>query len=1180
MKKVVIATLFAISSYLPAAVVPGSLSARARVTNPVDDRVLVTLAGNTHRATRDLTNDRGAVAANFSMPHMLLQLKRSPEQETALQKAMEAMNKPGSPTYHSWLSEQEFDEQYGVNHDDLVRVTSWLAGHGFTVGGITPDGMVVDFSGTAAMVREAFHTDIHRLELRNGEKHVANMSDPQIPASLASVVVGPTSLSDFKPRPTHTKRSKVVATEAQKTASRLGMSADYTAPEGDSTAYLFTPGDAQTIYNTTPLLAAGHTGKGQTIGLIEDETAYDPSGTGTSADWTTFMNTFDLAKYGGKQTTSFPAGPIFCGQPGDYSDGTDIEVALDIEYASAMAPGANVVVEACQDGYSTFGGLIAVENLVSAEKIAAPVLSISYGFCEVGNGAANNAAYSYAYQHGAARGVSIFVSSGDDGARSCDDGNDVSYFGTGTSGFATTPYNVAVGGTDFSDTYSHTRSTYWNSFNASDFSSAKSYIPEIPWNDTCASELISGYLGYPSTYGANGFCESALAATFTPSGSLEFIDVVAASGGPSSCYSGTPDDSGIANGTCKGQPKPSWQRVFGNPNDSVRDIPDVSLFASNGIWGHYIVLCASNPAEGQDGTQPCTGTPDTWVGEGGTSASAPMMAGIQTLINDYTKEVAGNPNYLYYSLANTEYGSTGSAACNSSAGTNGTSGCIFHDITLGDINTPCTYYPNATVSFNCFGIMNDTNINAPSGFPIGVGSLSATSYQKTYGTNVGWDFATGIGSVNAWNLAQGFAKAYGAASPFKATVGLTESVSSYVYSHGPTSITLTATVTGTGTYPTGTVTFAIGGTVLSTVTLEPTAGCSTGGSCTEVATYAASTASLGVGAYTVTATYNANNENYGTSNNQVTLRVVKAGTVANTTALTVSPSTFAAGSSNVVLATKVSSASGTPSGTVTFTISGVSQGVCTLNGSSACSITIYPTRLLAGTHPVIAVYSGSPTYASSTSAATNLVITPAATTTVASGSSSVVTGGMVTLVATVKRPAGYNGIPTGKVQFTSAGLLLSSQGAVTLDPTGKAVYEQELTGVIAGTYQVIAKYSGDSTDSESTSQVLTVVVTRAETEVTLKASANPVAEGTSTLITATVSHACCSTITPTGTVTFLLGAKTLGAVSLGSGSAALSVSTTGLAPGKYSVVVNYSGDATNQPSTRTLSLTVAAPAAS
>jgi subtilase family serine protease len=1169
MTKAVIAALLAFTSYAWAAV-PGSRSAQSRVVDPVDDRVLVTLAGNTHRAARDAANDRGPVEDNFAMPHMLLQLKRSSEQEAKLDRVMEQIQTPGSASYHQWLSEQDFDEQYGVSQGDVAKVTAWLAQHGFVVGGVTPDGMVVDFSGTAANVREAFHTDIHRLELQNGEKRVANTSDPQIPAALAGVVVGPTSLSDFKPKAQHVARSKVSLKDHQP-AQKGVVHSDFTVSENGNTYYLFTPGDAQTIYNTKPLLTAGYTGKGQTIGLIEDEIAYDTSQTGSSPEWATFVNTFGLAKYGGKQTTAFPAGPLYCGQPGDDNDGTDVEVALDIQYASAMAPGANVVVEACQSSYSTFGGLVAVVNLVSANTITAPVLSMSYGLCEAANGAANNAAYSYAFQHGAARGVSIFVSSGDSGSRSCDDGDNVSVYGVSTSGFATTPYNVAVGGTDYGDTYDGTSAQYWNATNNADYSSAKSYIPEIPWNDSCAGELLSSFLGFPATYGANGFCESALGASRFSDGSYEYLNVVGGSGGPSNCYSGASADAGVADGSCAGQPKPSWQKIVGNPDDHVRDIPDVSLFASNGLWGHDIIVCASNPNE--QGTAPCTGTPDTWVGLGGTSASSPMMAGIQTLVNQYTNQIAGNPNYLYYALASEEYGTSGNSTCDSTRGTNGTSSCTFHDVTRGDINSPCSYYNSSTgQAFNCFDILFDNTIYEA----LGVDSVSNTSYEPTYKTNVGWDFATGIGSVNAWNLAQGFASKSGGKSPFKASLVLTTSVASYVFGAAPPTITYTAKVTGTGTYPTGNVTFALGNNALETVTLQPTGGCSTGGICTEVATYTYAPGTLAVGSYTITATYASTEENYASVSAQTSLQVIKAGSAVDATALTVSPGSLAAGSASVTFAARVSSATGTPSGTVTFTLNGSYQGICSLSGG-ACSIGIPAAAVTGGTYSVVAVYSGSATYASSTAPAAKLTVNPAATMVVESGTSSVTVGGDATLTAVVSRPSGYAGVPTGTVQFSSDSQVL---GTAPLDSTGKALLREAVNGVPAGTYSVVASYLGDASDRASKSSALKVVVTKAETEVTLDASANPVTEGTTLSLTATVTHACCTTTAPTGTVTLLNGTKTLDTLSLSGGSATASISTAGLTPGTYNFVAKYSGDSTNAPSSRTLAVTVAAPAAS
>ena len=83
-----------------------------------------------------------------------------------------------------------------------------------------------------------------------------------------------------------------------------------------------------------------------------------------------------------------------------------------------------------------------------------------------------------------AEGVSVFVSSGDQGAASSDYGASSATHGITISGFASTPYNVSVGGTDFGDTYAGTNSTYWNSTNTAAYGSAKSYIPEIPWNDS------------------------------------------------------------------------------------------------------------------------------------------------------------------------------------------------------------------------------------------------------------------------------------------------------------------------------------------------------------------------------------------------------------------------------------------------------------------------------------------------------------------------------------------------------------------------------------------------------------------------------------------------------------------------------------------------------------------------
>jgi hypothetical protein len=1149
----------------------GSHTARQLVTRPVDETSLVTLQGNTRAAAQVQANERGVVADDFPLKHMLLQLKRSPEQEAALGKLMDQLHTPGNANYHHWLSEEEWDSKFGVNQRDVQTVVAWLQSHGFTVSGVLPDGMMIDFSGNASMVREAFHTEIHNVELPNGEKHFSNVTDPMIPAALADVVVGPTALNNFKPHSLRASKSHASIDATGK------VHANYSFPTSDGHEYYaITPGDAQTIYNIKPLLEENVTGAGQTIGLVEDGDAYDIDSNGTSSDWKTFVSTFGLTKYGGTQTTVHPSGPIYCTAPGDTSNGDDVEVALDIEYASATAPGANVVVESCQDSYTGFGGLIAIENLVSAATITTPVLSLSYGECEAANGAANNAAFSYAYQHGAARGISIFVSSGDESSRSCDAHAQVSIYGIATSGYATTPYNVAVGGTDFSDVYSNTANNYWSATNNTDYSSAKDYVPEIPWNNSCASQLISTKEGFPTSYGAGSFCNSAAGAANDGQGDYYFITQASASGGPSNCFSGTAETS-ASDGTCAGQPKPSWQKVNGNPADGVRDIPDVSLFASSGIWSHYFVLCAANPNEVYtDGTAPCTGPPSTWAGEGGTSGASPMMAGIQTLINQYTNQSAGNPNYMYYKIAAAQYAPGTKSSCTIS---NETNSCAFHDVTLGDINTPCSSLVTETGQdlglFDCYGLTPDPNL--PSNFPIGVGSISNTKFTKSYTTSTGWDFATGIGSVNALNLAKAFKAASPGGASVVATVAVSGDTSSYVFGHGPASINYTITVTGNSTYPTGTVTLANGGTVIGTATLQTSAGCSTGGSCTESATIPYAPGTLAVGKYTVVATYSTTNENYSPASGNTALTVVQAGSVATTTTLVATPSTLTAGTANISLTATVTSASGKPTGTVAFTLSSVPIGSCTLSGGT-CTVSTSSSALSAGNHGVTATYSGSATYASSAAIPAIVKLNASTTTTALTVSpEAVVTGATAVLSAKVARPAGNTGIPSGKVTFYSGTSVL---GSASLNSEGVAELDMATTGLAVKSYSISAVYAGDAADTTSASSTVVLTIEPSYTETTVTSSSSVILPYSSATITATVARICCGTGRFTGTVTFSVASASGSSEQLGTatvrsaGVATFQVNATGLYFGGDTITATYAGDAADRSSSGTVNVTV------
>src|ERR1700752_2265054 len=161
-------------------------TARPRITDRVDNSRLTTLRGNTHPLARP-EFDQGAAPPNLPMDRLLLVLKRSSEQESALQATLDQQHDKSSANYHRWLTPDEFGRQFGLADQDIQAVTSWLQSHGFQVTRVGRGRTAIEFSGTAAQVRDAFRTEIHSY-LVLGAQHWANGSDPQIPTALAPVI--------------------------------------------------------------------------------------------------------------------------------------------------------------------------------------------------------------------------------------------------------------------------------------------------------------------------------------------------------------------------------------------------------------------------------------------------------------------------------------------------------------------------------------------------------------------------------------------------------------------------------------------------------------------------------------------------------------------------------------------------------------------------------------------------------------------------------------------------------------------------------------------------------------------------------------------------------------------------------------------------------------------------------
>jgi subtilase family serine protease len=662
-----------------------------QITQPTIESQRAVLAHIT-RAEANARNDRGRVADTMRLEGLQLLLHRPAKEQAALNKFSRDVHDPHSPHYHKWLTAKEFADRYGVAKSDIDTVSAWLSSHGFHVDGVSGNRMVINFSGTAGQIREAFQTEIHKLDVK-GVPHLANMSDPKIPAALKPAVVGLTALNDFRPHPNIVKRGNFTIKGAT-----------------GGKSYALVPEDLATIYNITPVFNAGTAGQGQTVVVIEDTNVVN------KADFNTFRSTFGLSGYtSGTFTQIHPDGATRCRNP--LVNEAESEAILDAEWASAAAPAAAIVLSSCRDTLANFGGFIALQNMVESATPPA-IVSISYGSCEVELGEATNIYINNLYQQADAEGTSVFVSSGDESSAECDDRNNVATHGISVSGFMSTPYNVSVGGTDFIDTVRGINRRYWNATNDAVYGSAKSYIPEIPWEDSCANMLFAQHEGFATPYGSDGFCNSTQGASD--------LSTVGGSGGPSGCATGTPSEDNQVSGTCAGYAKPSWQVLAGVPNDGVRDTPDVSLFAANGLWGHYYVFC--------DTAGGCAGTPDNWLGAGGTSFGSPILAGIQALVNQHAGDRQGNPNPVYYALAAADYGRKGNPACYSGQHITGT--CVFNDVIQGDDDVNCT----GTV--NCY---------TPSGTN-GVLSTDNNSYAPAFKSRKGYDFTTGIGSVNVANL--------------------------------------------------------------------------------------------------------------------------------------------------------------------------------------------------------------------------------------------------------------------------------------------------------------------------------------------------------------------------------------------------------------------------------------------
>lgn len=863
-----------------------------RVRGPIDESDLTTLRGNVPLVART-EYDRGEAEPGTTLTHVRIVFQRSAEQEAALDQLEQSLLDKSSPLFHKWLTPQEFGERFGPADSDIAAVTAWLQSHGLVVEGVDSGRSNLSFSGTVAQVEETLHTPIHTFAAGR-RRFLSNTTDPKIPAAFAQVVAGIAHLDTLRPAPLSvpgrkghfdpaTKRFELVANTLQ--------AAPVPELSNQSGNLWIDPADAATIYDTpnaafNPNYTSSTTydGTGVTIGII--------SGALVQTSIVQNYRQLFLGDSAGPVTTNVGSLP---------STFTSAEAYLDTELAGALAPGASIHVYA--DDNLDAG----IQQALSDNT--ADILSVSYGECEQDRTTADNTQINNYWKQAAAQGIAVVVGSGDSGSAGCDpfnvNGQDTAeaIYGLNVNGLASTPYNIAVGGTDLVGLKTNS-TAYLSPTNLGKYyRSALSYIPESTWNDSTQSNTTLSK-NVPWSVGLNPYP----------------AQITAGGGGPSNCST---NKTQYSPGACvSGYPKPSWQRGTGVPADGVRDLPDISLMAGTGHNLAAWIVCDESTGSGV-GTD-CSRQPDGsfgFAGFGGTSASTPIFAGILALVQQSSGGRLGQAAAQLYDL----YNGTHAAQ-------------VFHDITVGNISVACK-----------------------SGTPNCTTNTAGYKYETGFDSTVGYDLASGLGSVDVAQLVAYWSTATGSAS---ANVTVTPAETSLPADQ---SLSVTVTVSGSGSaLPTGSVTLSNGTYVSSPASLA-------NGS----ASFSIPANTLTPGAATLTAIYSGD-INYAPATGTATVTITSIVIPPAFTITATNPASVTAGAS----ASSALTVSGTGgyAGTVTFTCALTSSPAGAINlptCTSGPSVTLSPTAPTATS--TISVNTTAPGSSASVAQATGRWLSTAAT---------------------------------------------------------------------------------------------------------------------------------------------------------------------------------------------------------
>jgi subtilase family serine protease len=634
----------------------------------------------------------GGLASN-KMLDLHIALNRPEESNKALDQLIQAQVNPNSSQYHHWLTPAQIGAQYGANNSDIQQISNWLKANHLTVTSVNASHNMINVRGSVQDIQTAFQTSIKTFSVE-GQTRYANVVAPSIPAAFTNAISLVGGLHNIPQR-----------NYAHKHAQKHLVTPNF-VDEGD---FLLSIADLTTQYNIAPLYKNSVTGAGVSVAVL---------GLGT-IDLSVVSQYWQASGVSVKDRVQQINTPTF--NPYYTNDRERVEAYLDVELISSLAYGSTVklvVANSIEDALS-----------YTVENNLANIISITYGDSEFTLGLENTVVNSL-LQQASAQGTTVIVSTGDSLSTAGDNVN--AFFashGLQVNGFATTPYGVAVGGTQWDD-----RLTLPSTSPSSGAQSGISrYIGEIVWNYSCASGLYD---------------QSSLAAVIVNCNDPnKQSSPVGSGGGVSSCAVYSVNYLNISCGA--GYPIPSWQSgVVGIQKWPARTIPDVSMLSRG------FIVC-------DDPTTACQivvgGEYGSYDVFDGTSVATPMFAAVVALA-EQTQISSVNPqgrmgllNPLLYSIAGYQYGASAATAkpllsgCDASHADRVSADCVFYDVTAGSNASPCAVgwgtLPYANPAGSC---------TASGGAAIGITSLADGT--PAYLATPGYDLTTGLGTVNVTNF--------------------------------------------------------------------------------------------------------------------------------------------------------------------------------------------------------------------------------------------------------------------------------------------------------------------------------------------------------------------------------------------------------------------------------------------